>query len=121
MSWKEKLKKSWKESKISNLEADVELLKKRRKNTKHFSWYHLFFYLIFFVIATYGTIILMMASTVKEPTLHLTTMIVGLGVGINLILYASLRNYITSLDWGRDGKFYDILIYLKELKENKKL
>ena len=113
MGWKEK----WKEAKIPNLEADIELLKKRRKNTKYFSWYHLIFYIILFLVSIYGIIVVMDGVIVEEPTLQLTTLIVGAGIAINAMLILALKNYISSLDWDRNGKFYDLLIYLKEKEE----
>lgn len=106
--------------KIPNNEADIDLLKKRKKNLKFFNYFHLMLYFVFFAIIIVSFVTVLQASLIKEPTLHLTTLIAGLGVGVIFLTIFFLKEYISMLDVDRDIKYYEMFIYLKEKLEGKK-
>lgn len=107
------LKEKWKESRIPNIEANIELLKKRQKTCKNFSWFHLGMHLLFFIISIFSLITMLQASLFEEPTLHLTTLILGVGITSLFLYMVSFKEYIFFLDFRMNGKLYDILILLK--------
>lgn len=108
------MKKWFKEFKIKNFDADIPLLRKRQKRCEYAGVFYLILYVLFMLFAVFGILTLLQGATVEKPTLYLTTLIIGLSAIINFVLIMSIKYYIVGLDYARDRKYYDIMIYLKE-------
>lgn len=110
MSLKDKIK----EMKISNIDADIDLLYKRKKHCKFFVSFHLLIQIIYIGAILFSMIFLLKVSLIENPTLHLITLLVALGTAIIFLILFSLREYITMLDEEKDIQYYEMFIYLKK-------